>query len=230
MKAIATIILSLTLSPFSQAQTAEEIMSSVRQVAVLQGSQDLTGVIRKGAKKTPLTLFLRGKDIQFALDGGTERFHLRLNEDNQQLRELVGVKSRPFPDKKIVAPIANTDVSYEDLALKFLYWVNPRIITEEKLNGQLCWRLHVVNPEKTGRYREVSVWVTKNQRALMRVVGYGPRPASVPLKQFEITDVMKVNGVFTVETMKVSSFGKDRRVSGITYLEFENPKLKRKAR
>ncbi len=226
MKVILALSLSLALSPFSQAQTAEDIMSSVRQVAVLQGSQDLSGVIRKGSKKTPLTLFLRGKDIQFALNGGAERFHLRLNEDTQQLRELVGGKSRPFPSAKISAPISNTDVSYEDLALKFLYWPQPRIIQEEKINGQLCWRLHVVNPEKTGRYREVSVWVTKNQRALMRVVGYGPRPATVALKQFEITDVMKVNGVFTVETMKVSTFSKDRRVSGITYLEFKKPKRK----
>ncbi len=226
MKALAVILLSLAFSLFSLAQTAEDVMSSVRQVAVLQGSQDLTGVIRKGSKKTPLTLFLRGKDIQFALNGGAERFHLRLNDDTQQLRELVGGSSRPFPDSKIGAPISKTDVSYEDLALKFLYWKNPRIVGEEKISGQLCWRLHVVNPEKTGRYREVSVWVTKKQRALMRVVGYGPRPTSVPLKQFEITDVMKVNGVFTVETMKVSSFGADRRVSGITYLEFEKPKRK----
>jgi len=226
MKAILSLALALAFCPISQAQTAEEIMSSVRQVAVLQGSQDLNGVIRKGKLKTPLTLFLRGKDIQFALNGGQERFHLRLNEENQQLRALVGGKSNPFPPEKIVAPIANTDVSYEDLALKFLYWKNPRIIKEEKINGQLCWRLHVENPEKVGRFREVSVWVTKKQRALMRVVGYGPRPASVPLKQFEITDVMKVNGVFTVKTMKVSSFGADKRVTGITYLEFQKPKRK----
>jgi len=226
MKAIASFIISLALTPLALAQTAEEIMSSVRQVAVLQGDQDLTGVIRKGSNKTPLTLFLRGKDIQFALNGGAERFHLRLNEDSQQLRELIGGKSRPFPDSKIGAPISRTDVSYEDLALKFLYWKNPRIVREEKLNGQLCWRLHVINPEKTGRYREISVWVTKNQRALMRVVGYGPKPTRTALKQFEITDVMKVNGVFTVETMKVSSFGSDNRVSGITYLEFEKPKRK----
>jgi len=226
MKAIAVLITSLVLSPFAKAQTAEEIMSSVRQVAVLQGSQDLTGVIRKGSKKTPITLFLRGKDIQFALNGGAERFHLRLKEDSQQLRELIGGKSRPFPDAKITAPISKTDVSYEDLALKFLYWPNPRLEKGETISGQQCWRLHVANPDKTGRYREVSVWVTKNQRALMRVVGYGPKPARAALKMFEITDVMKVNGVFTVETMKVSSFGKDKRVSGITYLEFEKPKRK----
>lgn len=201
-------------------------MSSVRQVAVLQGDQDLNGVIRKGAQKTPLTLFLRGKDIQFALNGGAERFHLRLNEDSQQLRELVGGRSNPFPPAKISAPIANTDVSYEDLALTFLYWPNPRIIQEEKIEGQLCWRLHVENPQASGRYRQVSVWVSKKQRALMRVVGYGPRPDSVAIKQFEITKVMKANGVYTVKTMKVSSFGKDRRVNGITYLEFKKPKRK----
>jgi len=57
-------------------------------------------------------------------------------------------------------------------------------------------------------------------------VGYGPKPARTALKMFEITDVMKVNGVFTVETMKVSTFGQDKRVSGITYLEFEKPKRK----
>jgi hypothetical protein len=56
------------------------------------------------------------------------------------------------------------------------------------------------------------------------VVGYGPRPARRPLKQFEIIDVMKVNGVFTVETMKVSCFDEKRRVIGDTYLEFDKPK------
>jgi len=233
MKAIAALLLAI--SPLASAQTAEEIMSSVRQVAAFQDEQDLSGVIRKGTAKTPISLFLRGKDIQFALKGGDERFHLRLNENSQDLLEWTGKEYRPFPDAKIAAPIANTDVSYEDLALKFLYWPNPRIVGEEKLEGQDCWRLHVANPDKAGRYREISVWVTKNQRALMRVVGYGERPNGgkgqpPAIKQFEITEVMKVSKVFTVKTMKVSSFGKDNRVSGITYLEFENPKSKIRGR
>lgn len=224
----ATSLLSLLIllcqSPLALAQTAEEIMSSVRQVAVLQDQQTLNGRIRKGAKEIPLTLFLRGKDIQFALNGGAERFHLRLNEDDQQLFEIVDGKTQPFPPQKVSRSIGGTDVSYEDLALKFLYWKNPRIVGEQRLNGQDCWRLHVLNPEKVGRYREVSVWVTKKQRALMRVVGYGPRPDAVPLKQFEITGVMKVDEVFTVKSMKVTSFNEKRRVEGITYLEFDKPK------
>ena len=233
MKAIAAILLAI--SPLVHAQSAEEIMSSVRQVAAMQEDQDLSGVIRKGSNKTPITLFMRGKDIQFALKNGEERFHLRLNENSQDLMEIIDGKSRPFPDRKIGAPISRTDVSYEDLALKFLYWPNPRIVGEEKLEGQDCWRLHVNNPDSSGRYREISVWVTKNQRALMRVVGYGARPNGgkgqpLALKQFEITEVMRVKDVFTVKTMKVSSFGSDNRVSGITYIEFENPKSKIRGR
>lgn len=198
-------------------------MSSVRQVAALQGKQTLSGQIRKGARRIPLTLFLRDNNLQFALDGGAERFHLRLNEDDQQLFAISGDEVRPFPEDKINEAIGQTDVSYEDLALKFLYWKNPQIVGRQKLNGQDCWRIHVANPEKTGRYREVSVWVTMKQRALMRVVGYGPRPEAEPLKQFEITGVMKVNDLFTVKSMKVTAFNDKRQVQGITYLEFEKP-------
>lgn len=142
--------------------------------------------------------------------------------------EIVNGKTQPFPPKKISQAIRGTDVSYEDLALKFLYWPNPKLIGKQKLNGQDCWRIHLVNPEKTGRYREVSVWVTMKQRALIRVVGYGPRPKVEPLKQFEITSVMKVNSLFTVKTMKVTSFEK-KRVQGTTYIEFDKPKGRPKA-
>lgn len=231
MKPLVIFFLSFSLISVSVAQDAEQIMQSVRQVTALQEEQDLHGFIRKGNQRTPLSLFLRGEDIQFALDGGNERFHLRLNTDKQELRQIVEGKTDVFPPEKISQAIANTDVSYEDLALKFLYWKNPRITGEDAIKGQKCWRVHVLNPEKSGRYREVSVWVSKTQRALMRVIGYGPKPARAPLKQFEITDIMRVKDVYTVKTMKVSAFGKDGRASGITYLEFDKPKpAKRKGR
>lgn len=217
---ISLLILTLGVSPAS-AQTAEQIMQSVRQVTALQKEQTLHGVLRKGGAKTPLSLFLRGKNIQFALNGGTERFHLRLEQDKHALFELVDGQTRPFPAKKISQAIANTDVSYEDLALKFLYWPDPEIAGEEKINRQDCWRIHMVNPEKSGSYREVSVWVSKRHRALIRVIGYGPRPAAVALKQFEISKLMKVNDVYTVKTMMVSSFHENRRVKGITYIDFK---------
>lgn len=224
MTKASTFFLTMILSSFALAQNAKEIMESVRQVTVLQKEQTLTGVIRKGTNKVPLNLFLRGKDIQFTLNGGAEGFHLRLKENEQEFWDIIDGKAERFPANKIGSPIANTDVTYEDLALKFLYWPNPQHAGSQKIGLEDCWRIHVVNPEQNGSYREVSIWVTKKHRALARVVGYGARPDRRPLKQFEIIDVMKVNGVFTVETMKVSKFDEKRKVQGITYLEFEKPK------
>ena len=224
MKCLLLSLLSFSLVPLASAQDAEQIMQSVRQVTALQKEQDLHGFLRKGRARTQLSLFLRGENIQFALDGGKERFHLRLTPETQELREIIGGKTKKFPAKKITQPIAKSDVSYEDLALKFLYWKNPRIAGEDTIKGQKCWRIHVANPEKNGNYREVSVWVSKTQRALMRVIGYGPQPARRPLKQFEITNIMKVNDVYTVKTMKVSAFNEKGKTSGITYLEFDKPK------
>jgi hypothetical protein len=224
VKSFFPIIWIVILASFASAQSAREIMESVRQVTVLQKEQTLTGVLRKGAKKVPLNLFLRGKDIQFTLNGGAEGFHLRLKENDQEFWDINNGKAKRFPANKVGASIAGTDVTYEDLALKFLYWPNPQHAGAQKIGFENCWRIHVVNPEKTGSYREVSIWVTKKHRALARVVGYGPKPGRRPMKQFEIIDVMKVNGVFTVETMKVSRFDQERRVEGITYLEFNKPK------
>lgn len=223
MKAVLAISLFLTASGLSSANEAEAIMKSVRQIAVLQDAQDLHGQIRKGSKKTQLSMFLRQKDIQFGLDGGKEYFMLRLNEGSQDLYQIIGGKTSRFPSQKIVAPIANSDVSYEDLALSFLYWPNPVIAGEEKINGQDCWRLHVANPGKSGRYREISVWVTKKQRALLRVIGYGPKPARQPLKQFEITKLMNIKGRFSVKTMEVKGFDAKGNTSGKSYIEFKAP-------
>lgn len=221
MKAILALTLFFAVSGLSSAQNAELIMQSVRQVAVLQNEQDLHGSIRKGRVKTSLSMFLRGKNIQFALNGGKEYFLLSLDQQSQQLEQLVGGKRSKFPSSKIAAPIANSDVSYEDLALSFLYWPNPKVVGEDKIKGQDCWRVHVVNPGKSGRYREVSVWVTKKQRALLKVIGYGPARKS--LKLFEITDLMNIKGRFTVKTMRVASFDANGNTTGISYIDFKKP-------
>lgn len=202
------------------AQDPEEIMKQVRQVAALQDNQALQGVIRKGGQRTPISLFLEGGNIQFALDGGKERFHLRLNDNDQDLLAFQQGKWVKFPPRKIAQPIAGSDVTYEDLALKFLYWRNPRIVGEERIALQDTWRIHLVNPDRAGRYREVSAWVSKKHRALMRVIGYDAQRQ--PVKQFEVTDIMNVGGITTVKTLKVSSL-RGGRVAGSTYVDFEKP-------
>ncbi len=220
MQIFVPVILFLATAFPLAAQTAEEIMASVRQVAGLQDHIDLHGHLKHRGKKIPLSLLLRGKEIHFNIDEGADAFALRLNANQQELFDTTGGKVQPFPDKKIVQAIGGTDVSYEDLALKFLYWPNPTIAGENTIKTKACWRIHVANPDKTGRYREVSVWVSKKERALMRVIGYGARPQAVALKQFEVLDVTKRKGIWTVKKLSVSSFKPNGRADGVTYIDF----------
>lgn len=220
MKPLLALVLILSTPLTAFAQDAEKIMENVRQVAALQNNQALQGNIRKKSSRTPVSLFLEGGNIQFALNGGRERFHLRLNKNDQDLLLFNNGGWEKFPPQKLVQPIAGSDMTYEDLALKFLYWPNPRIVGQEKISMVDAWRIHIVNPDRSGRYREVSVWVAKKQMALMKVTAYNA--ARQPVKQFEITDIMTVNNVTTVEKMKVSTVV-NGRIAGSTYMEFDKP-------
>jgi len=203
-------------------------MKSVRQVAALQDHQDLHGQLKKGGTKIPFSILTRGKEIHFKIDKGKDAFALRLGEEKQDLFDTTGGKARKFPDQKIVREIGGTNVSYEDLALKFLYWPNPRIAGEAVVKTQSCWRIHVVNPDKTGRYREISVWVSKKQRALMRVIGYGAKPTRAALKQFEVLDIMKKGKTWTAKRLQISEFNEKGRSKGVTYIDFGKKKRRRR--
>ena len=210
------------------APNADALLKTARFVTTLQ-HQDLKGYIRKGETKFPVGLYLRGQDIQLSYTrpnkGKDIRFHMRLGENRYDLFELADGKTVRFPEKKLGEPIEKTDLSYEDLAMRFLYWPGGQVDGLEKVKGQDCWVVRLVNPTQTGRYVQVRVWVHKKSQALMQVVGYDK--GGKPLKRFAVTDVMKVGDSYTLRRMRVDSVDPvQNRVVGMTYLEFDKPKAR----
>lgn len=208
-----------------QAPKADDLLNGARLVATLQ-QVDLTGQIRKDAVKIPVALYLRGEDIQFSYNqprtGKPFRFHMRHGAHEFDLFEIVNGKTLQFPNAKLGQAIEGTDLSYEDLSLRFLHWPNGIMEGEEKVKGQDCWMLRVVNPGKGGRYAQVRVWVHKKSRALMQVVGYTAQ--GQPLKRFQVTDIMPVGNIWTLKRMRVDRYepGTGKHL-GLTYLEFDKP-------
>ena len=203
-------------------EAAEKVLRGARFAAALQ-NQDLHGFMKKDGRKTPITLFLREQNIQFQYKVGKvdKRFHMRLMPNQFDLLEIVGGKTRKFDNQKLAEKINKTDLSFEDLSMRFLYWKKSSIEGEEKISGQKCHRVRLENPGKTGDYQIVYAWVHQKYGSLMRVVGYDA--AGAPLKQFQVTDLMKVGKEYTLERMRVDSM-RDNKVVGTTYLEFEKPK------
>ena len=207
---------------------AEKILEGVRLSATLQ-QNNLTGHLRKKGKRSPIGLFLRGENIQFQFYKGKtwQKFHMRLKKDNFDLFEIVNDKTVKFPDSRLGQPIVGTDLTYEDLAFRFLYWPNAKIEGEETIKTQKCHKIRLTNPGKGGSYSIVYIWVHQKFGALMQVAGYNDKGQL--MKRFHVTNTMKVGNVQTLEKMNVETYelGK-QKVTGITYMEFKKPKAEKK--
>jgi hypothetical protein len=225
-----SIALAITLIASAQAQqpSAQQILEGARISATLTKlDEGLNGNLRKGSNNTPITLFLKGKDIQFQFTEKNQPlriFHMRIGDENFDLFEIIDGKTIKFPAAKIVEPIAGTDLTYEDLALRFFYWPNPQLEGTEDVGGQPCYKLRVDKPKgATGRYEVVYVWVHTKFGAFMRIRGHDKNGGLV--KEFEVQEIMNVgDNVYTLRKMQVATCdpATGRRAS-ITDVTFDRP-------
>lgn len=215
-------------APFLHAQDAQQILEGARLAATLTTVEEgLSGNLTKGKASVPVTLFLKGANIQFQFqEGGVWRvFHMRLNDNAYDLFEIKDGKTTKFPDDKIVEPIAGTDLSYEDLALRFFYWPNPKLEGQEEVGGQLCYKLRVNKPKgAAGRYDTIYIWVHTKFGAFMQIKGYNTQGQL--LKEFQVEKVMPIaQGVWSLQKMQVRSYAPDTgKPFSITDVVFEAPK------
>lgn len=227
-KSIA-VALALVSTAHAQVPNAQQILEGARISATLTRlDEGLSGNLRKSGANTPITLFLKGKDIQFQYtenNGPLRIFHMRIGDQDFNLFEIINGKTVAFPAAKIVEPIAGTDLTYEDLALRFFYWPNPQLEGQEDVGGQTCYKLRIDKPKGSpGRYEVVYVWVHAKFGAFMRIRGHDKNGGLV--KEFEVEDIMKVaDNVWTLRKMQVATCdpASGRRLS-ITDVTFDSPK------
>ena len=207
---------------------AEAIMQGARMAtALVKLDKGLSGQLRQGFRKVPLTMFLMGKEIQFQFTEDKQKpqiFHMKLGDEACELLEIVDGKTRTLPAATIVSPIANTDLTYEDLSLRFLYWPKPKWEQSENVAGQPCHKIRINRPAGApGKYDVVYVWVHEKFGAFMRIRGHNSKGGL--LKEFQVEDVMQIaDNTWTLRKMQVSTHdpSNDRRTS-ITDVTFDTP-------
>ncbi len=230
MKFLSTLIFTLfAISADLRARQpdAESIIAGARIATTLTVIEEaLQGTLSGNGKKVPISLFLRGKNIQFQFteNGVVRVFHMRLNNDAYDLFEMRGGKTINFPREKLIERIAGTDLTYEDLAFRFFYWPKPKLEGIEKVGGFDCYKIRLNKPSgAAGNYEAVYAWIHTKFGAFMRIRGHDARGNLV--KEFQVEDVMKISDdVWTLRQMQVASYnpGTGRR-SSITDMRMEKP-------
>jgi len=222
-------LLLAPLAAFGQAPDAKRIIEGARMSATLtELDGPLNGTLSKGGKRTPIALFLKGKNIQFQFSEKANEwrvFHMRLADNKYDLFEMINGKTVQFPPAKLIEPIAATDLTYEDLAFRFFYWPNPKFEGEENVAGQPCYKIRLDKPRgAAGRYEAVYVWVHTKFGAFMKIRGHDAAGGLV--KEFQVEDVMQVSkDVWTLRKMQVSSHDpKTERRLSISSVTFDTPK------
>lgn len=228
---ITAVALVTSITAHAQQPDADAILKGARLSATLVNldkDEPLKGTLSKDGKKTPIALFLAGKNIQFQFMQDNNQwhvFHMRLAEDKYDLFEMQDGKTKQFPPDKLTYPIAGTDLTYEDLALRFFYWPNPKLEGQENVSGQPCFKLRIDKPSGSpGRYQVVYIWVHSKFGAFMKIRGHDKNGGLV--KEFQVEDIMKVtDDVWTLRKMQVATHdpASGRRIS-ITDVTFETPK------
>jgi hypothetical protein len=216
---LVLVLVNQTAFAAAVAPSAKDILASVR----LQQSRqqiDLEGQLRQDQLVVPFHLTQTGPVIRYSFTNPDEALQLKLGESDSRLEEIsrsgVDKISGPEFDQKV----RGTAITYEDLALKFLYWSNARVLGEDTVRTRVCWRLQLTAPDRNSQYSNVLLWVDQQGGALMRIEGYD---SNVKLaKRFEVVSAQKIEGRWFLKQMRIEELDPATgKVRSRTYLEIK---------
>ena len=210
---------------------AEDVLKLVR-LSQPQEEMHLVGDTRDrkiAIKKIPLKLSLSKDGYRFQFFEGDSRRNkpnqiitLELLPNQCKLTEIVPGKAGELPPERFAERVRGTDITYEDLAMRFLYWPNPKHLKPERAKGGEAWRIRCTNPLKDGPYATVDAWVSQESGALVKMEGLDAQGRLI--KSFEVESAQRHKGAWVLQEMVVRTHPADRKGSPTrTFLKIEPP-------
>lgn len=208
------------LSPtLARAQDPAEILRTAR-VNNINQSIALEAKLRGKFGSLPLKIALAGGEVSYEFSDPAEKLILQFSEKDSSLRmvDAKGNESEPSP----AARIRGSGLTYEDLSMQFLYWPMAKLIGEETLIMQSCYKIEVHPLRKGTAYGVMRLWIDKKSGAILQMEGFDGSGRLV--KRFKVIEVQKVEDQWFLKTMRVESFVPDTgKISDRAYLEVTVP-------
>ena len=219
-KIFASVFFVTSVAAFSAAPpSAKEILESVR-LQQAQQQTELNGQLRQDEKVIPFRLTQSGPVIRYSFSNPDEALQLRLGDNDSRLEEVTRAGVEKISPAQFDKKVRGTSVTYEDLALKFLYWPNARVGGENSIRTRNCWKLELKAPSRQSQYSNVYLWVDKEGGALMRMEGYDWNGRLA--KRFEVVSAQKIEGRWFLKQMRIEEIQPGTgKVQARTYLEIK---------
>lgn len=199
--------------------SAREILETVRMQQTQQ-QIDLQGQLRQNEVIVPFHLLQSGALVRYTFSNPEETLQLQLGETDSRLEELSHDGVEKVTPAQFDHKIRGTDVTYEDLSLRFLYWPNAEVLGADNIRTRNCWKLQLRAPSGQSQYATVLLWVDKASGALMRLEGYDA--AGRLTKRFEVVSAQKIDNRWFLKQMRIEQLEPGtKHVQSRTYLEIK---------
>jgi hypothetical protein len=205
--------------------SAEEIVKLVHLSRALKKHQ-LTGELRKANIKASFSVSMSDKLMEFKFVAPDQIIRLDLGDSNYKLTE----NKVAVAEKNYGQGVRGTDLTYEDLSFRYLYWPKPIKLDSERFATRKCWKVQMNNPRQgTGSYNTVIIWVDQESGGLMKMEGYryeqkDGKPVWTLLKRCAVKAGMKIDDATVLKEMSVEAFDPaSGKGLGKTFLEMNKP-------
>ena len=201
------------------APSAANILESVR-LRQTQQQIDLHGQLRQNSLVVPFEMVQSGPLVRYLFANPPETLQLQIGDKDSRLEHVTGAGVQKVGPAQFDRKIRGTDVTYEDLALKFLYWPDGDVVGTDNIRTRNCWKLQLRSPNRQSQYARVNLWVDKSGGALMRMEAYDANDHL--LKRFEVVSAQKIDDRWFLKQMRIEQLqpGTDH-VQSRTYLEIK---------
>ena len=133
---------------------------------------------------------------------------IRERDGSNVLKRVTLKRPGPIPEGRVM----DTDVTWLDLSMDYLWWKNPRFEAEregESVHGQKCSVILVDPPDAAAGIRSVRLWADKKNGCLLQAEELDAN--GKPVRRLWGTRVKKFDGRWMANVLETETLGSGRR-------------------
>jgi len=222
-KKFILLVLLFWFGEFAGALAQEDPNAILDQIRLSQAriNKPLTGRLRpEDGASIPLQLQLKGSEIDYQFSNPPETLKLQLTDSGSILSDADAAGRQDLSGSKLQEPVRGTDITYEDLSLRFIYWKNAKLNGEQRVRAITCSIVDVQPPSRNTAYSTVRLWIAKDRGALIKAEGFDWQGKLA--KRFEIISGQRVEEKTIFKQIRIERINASTgKVVSRTYLELE---------